>query len=409
MAASTLIGTSISKTSGLSHASLRQIVCEETVSACSTLIGLEAIILTGSMARDEASFTDDNETVVVRGDAEFLLVFGRNVRVPSAYAVEQQAGMVQSRLIESSIRCKICLSPVSTAFLEGIVPHIFGYELRHCGRVVWGDPNTLTRVPTFDAKEIPLDDAVRLLCNRIIELLEVVALSGSTSKQAQYATVKLYLDMATSFLVFTGGYRPTYRDRFEEIKNLAKGKTADVPFEMTEFAKLVEYSTDMKLSSGHPSPNGFTKELETREQFLKEASHFAHSLLRWELQRLLKLGDDVSDEDLLERWADSQPWTTRLRGWARVFRDSTATTMWSNWTRWLRLAPRTSPRQSIYFAACALFFKMPNLLRDGQDESFQYLNRQLPISTEANKKIEWRSLAALIAQNYHQFVEFTRT
>ena len=42
--------------------------------------------------------------------------------------------------------------------------------------------------------EIPLDDAVRLLCNRMVELLELVAASGPLSKQAQYATVKLYLD-----------------------------------------------------------------------------------------------------------------------------------------------------------------------------------------------------------------------
>jgi len=83
----------------VSQASVRQIVCDETVSVCATLAGLEAIILTGSMARDEASFEDDNERIVVRGDAEFLLVFTKTVRVPSAQAIEQQAKMVESRLI----------------------------------------------------------------------------------------------------------------------------------------------------------------------------------------------------------------------------------------------------------------------------------------------------------------------
>src|SRR5215831_18386331 len=142
MAVSTLIPTSLTTTSRLSQASLRQTVCDETVSVCSTLVGLEAIILTGSMARDEASFWDDSETIAVRGDAEFLLVFADTVRVPSVQAIEEQAKVVESQLIERNICCKICLSPVSLAFMEGIIPHIFGYELRRCGRVIWGDRNT---------------------------------------------------------------------------------------------------------------------------------------------------------------------------------------------------------------------------------------------------------------------------
>jgi hypothetical protein len=409
MAASTLTPTLLTETSRLSQASLRQIVCDQTVSLCSTLVGLEAIILTGSMARDEASFGDDNETVVVRGDAEFLLVFANNLRVPSAKAIEQQAKMVESRLTERNIRCKVCLSPVSTAFLEGIVPHIFGYELLRCGLVVWGNRNALARVPAFDANEIPLGDAVRLLCNRMVELLELLAGSGPLSKQTRYATIKLYLDMATSFLVFAGGYRPTYRDRLEETKNLAKVTTVGAPFSLPEFAHSVEHATRVKLSSYDQSPSTRTPDSETSEHFLTDAIQFAHQLLRWELQRLLKLDADISDQNLLARWADSQSWTSRLRGWARVFRDADTTTTRRNWMRWLRLARHTSPRQGVYFAACLLFFRIPNLLRTGQNESFYDLNRQLPISLELNERIEWRSLAASIARNYHQFVEFTRT
>jgi hypothetical protein len=408
MAASTLISTSESRTNLLSQAALRQIVCEETVAACASLAGLDAIILTGSMARDEASIVDDNEAVLVRGDAEFLLVFARTVRVPSAQAIEQQAKMIESRLIARKIRCKVCVSPVSTAFLEEMVPTIFGYELRHCGRVVLGDRNALALIPAFESEDIPGDDAVRLLCNRIVELLELVAMSGPQSKQAQYGTVKLCLDMATSFLVFAGCYRPTYRDRLQEIKNLAKVTPVDAPFSLPRFAQLVEHSTQVKLSRD-PSPSAFTTDSETSERFLTEAIQFAHLLLRWELQQLLKLDAAISGEDLLARWAASQPWTSRLRGWTRVFRDAATTTTLRNWTRWLGLARRTSPRQSVYSAACQLFFRLPNLLEDGQNESLHDLNRLLPICVEADEKVEWRLLAALIGRNYHQFLEFTRT
>ena len=409
MAASTLIPASTIKTSRLSQASLRQIVCDETINICVTLVGLEAIILTGSMARDEASFGEDDGTIMVRGDAEFLLVFARSVSIPSAQAIEDQAKVVESRLIGRDIRCKVCLSPVSTVFLEGIVPHIFGFELRCCGRVVWGDRKALERIPAFDVNDIPLDDAVRLLCNRIVELLELVAASGPRSKQTQYAVVKLCLDMATSFLVFIGGYRPTYRDRLEAIQDLAKTTTVDAPFSLPEFAQIVGYSTNVKLSSCDQSANAFATDFEMRELFLTEAIQFAHSLLRWELRRLLKLGAGIPDEELLERWAEAQPWPSRLRGWVRVFRDATTTTTRNNWMRWLGLARHTSLRQGIYSAACLLLFRVPDLFRSWQNESFHDLNKQLPISIEASAEPNWRSLAALIAQNYHQFVEFTRT
>jgi hypothetical protein len=145
------------------------------------------------------------------------------------------------------------------------------------------------------------------------------------------------------------------------------------------------------------------------EHFLTEAIQFAHSLFRWELQRLLKLGADVSDKDLLARWADSQPWPLRLRGWARVFRDATTTATRKNWMRWLGLARNTSPRQGVYSAACLLLFHVPDLLRSWQNESFHDLNKQLPISLEASEEANWRMLAASIAGNYHQFIEFTRT
>jgi hypothetical protein len=92
-----------------------------------------------------------------------------------------------------------------------------------------------------------------------------------------------------------------------------------------------------------------------------------------------------------------------------VFRDAATTTTLGNWTRWLGLARNTSPRQSVYSAACQLFFRLPNLLEDGQNESLQDLNSLIPICVGANEKVKWRPLAAMIGRNYHQFLEFTRT
>lgn len=409
MSVSTLSANSSSCMNPVSPASLREMICDETVAACSTMGGLDAIILTGSMARDEASTTTDHQTTLVLGDAEFLLVFASIARVPTADAVETFAKIVESRLLRRNVKCRICFSPVSTAFLEGIVPHIFGYELRHCGQVVWGDRNALTRVPPFEITQIPLDDAVRLLCNRMVELLELVAVSGLRSKVTKYATVKLYLDMATSFLIFVGAYRPTYRERLKELEKVAATvRPASVPFPLPAFVQSIEYCTRLKLRPSDPLSGVFLSDAESEQLFI-DGVRLAHLLWRWELQLFLQLDSNAPDEELLTRWASSQPWMARLRGWVRVVRDANAATTRKNWKRWLKLARHKSPRHGVYAAGCQMFFRIPDLMQSRQSELFQDLSNLLPISPEGSAELKWRSLAASITQNYHQFVEFTRT
>jgi hypothetical protein len=382
-------------------------ICDQVVDACAGLPGLDAIILTGSVARDEASIANDDGMTTVRGDAEFLLVFRASARVPAAAAAERIAKLVEARLADRNLRCRVGLSPVSTSFLEEMLPHIFGYELRTCGRVVWGDQEALARVPAFEAAKIPFDDAVRLLCNRMIELLELVAVSGLRSKEVQYATVKLYLDMATSFLVFAGAYRPTYHERVAELQQLAtSAPAADAPFSLPEFAEAVAHCTNLKLSSAFSS-SGFAADCEESQRMLLEGVRLAHLLWRWELTRMLRLDVKISDEQLLARWATSQSWASRLRGWVRVARDADGATARKNCMRWVGLTLHKSPRQSVYAAGCQLFFRIPDLLKGRHDTTLGNLGALLAVSPSANA--DWPALAAAIGRNYHQFVEFTRT
>lgn len=375
-----------------------------------SLDGLGAIILTGSMARDEASITTDHQMTVVLGDAEFLLIFSKTVRVPAAHSVEKVAKNVESRLNRRNVKCRICLCPVSTAFLDGIVPHIFAYELRHCGRIVWGDQNALKRVPPFERTQIPLDDAVRLLCNRMVELLEIMAVSGLRSKATKYATVKLYLDMATSFLVFAGAYRPTYRDRLKELEKMTDSMwPGSAPFSLQAFTQAVKDCTRLKLSTSDSLSGRFISDPEESEQWLIDGIQLAHLLWRWELQRFLRLDAKTSDEELLARWAGSQPWTARLRGWLRVLRDVEGGTARQNWKRWLRIARHRSPRHAVYAAGCQLFFLIPDVRHVRNSQLIQDLRNLLVISPEGNAGLTWPTLASSIAQNYHQFLEFTRT
>ena len=189
--------------------------------------GLRALVLTGSIARREGTWVYDDDNYNLRGDAEFIVVFADRVRLPSARFIERLAHTIELRLQAASVHAHIGLSPVDPGYLRKLQPHIFAYELVQHGRVVWGERHIFELAPRFSPADIPLDDGLRLLMNRMIELLEVLCTSRSTPAEdkccaaVNYRAMKLWLDMATSFLLFHRRYKSTYRSRAESLAQMA--------------------------------------------------------------------------------------------------------------------------------------------------------------------------------------------
>jgi hypothetical protein len=200
---------------------------------------------------------------------------------------------------------------VSADFFGHLPPHVFTYELRTCGQVIWGDSSVLALIPPIAAGEIDREDGWRLLANRIIEQLaareEPAPEKAERPRSVEYHTVKLFLDMATSLLVFTGDYAPTYRQRAERLGRLAARTSRGMPFPLPEFARRVNEFTSWKLWAGEaPWPSG---------DFTEEARSYARALWRWELQQLTGLGEVLDERVLMDRWMNAQPYRARVRGW----------------------------------------------------------------------------------------------
>jgi len=176
-------------------ASLREQICQAVVAAGDRHFAgrLQTVILTGSMARDEATFLSLASGFEVSGDAEFVLVFHD---LPNRAEVEQFILDAQKRCAAEQIACKIDCSAVRPDYFRKLRPNIYSYELLTCGHVCGGDSQAFVNAPRFQVAEIPREDGWRMLCNRIIELLEVFPENG-TSSAADYRAVKLNLDLAT--------------------------------------------------------------------------------------------------------------------------------------------------------------------------------------------------------------------
>jgi len=398
------------------RAALHALICDATVRIVREQFGddLSSVILTGSLARDEATFEEQRECWAVLGDAEFMLIFKEGARLPNDAGVARTCRLIEQALANNTVQCAIGLGAVHPGYLRTLTPHIFAYELRMCGRVCWGDDALLSLIPPCASADLPREDAWRLLCNRMIEQLDVVdelvTRPARLSRRASYRTVKLYLDMATSYLVFAGAYEPTYRGRAARLKTLARSvdESHDLPFPLREFAERVGRCTEMKL-------NGTAGASDAGMMFWEEAAGYARLLWRWELAQLTRTRVQLTNRVLMKRWMDEQPFSVRARGWLYVVRKLAWYRSLSQWPRWARFGWDASPRYRIYRAVGELYLRLSCLLKPAArrpqiNVDWEALRATLPVMTPHKADApSWQRLAADILWNYHQFLEGTRS
>ena len=369
-----------------------------------------AILLTGSLARDEGTWLRDGSRVRLAGDADCFLVFNDHAALPSPARVVQLQDAVQARLASAGIDAHIGLSPVRSDYLRELRPNIFSYELTTHAKVIWGNPAILKLAPGFTTAEIPLDDGFRILMNRMIELLEAVCASdpnSATVSTLRYRAMKLWLDMATSFLLFERHYVPTYRGRNVKLRELAANSSTPAPIPLDRFASAVSLATRCKLSDDQ----GLEVRLSTN---LTTLIGDARALWHWELERLT--ASEACDGYLLHRWLAAEPVAARLRGWAAAIKRYGPKRAITRMPRWLGLARRGSPRRLIYAASSELLFAVPFLLEIDSghhiNSHWDELRCRLPIIESPDNRSSactWRRLGRAIAFNYNFLLAPTRS
>src|SRR5437899_12924 len=118
-----------------SRGQLRAAIADATAEACGRAFGrtLRAVALTGSLARDEATWRCDQRRYRLSGDAEFLAIFNRGTSLPTSIEMDAVTRDIESTLAGQGIDGHIVVSAVTDVYLRHLGPHIFGFELRECG------------------------------------------------------------------------------------------------------------------------------------------------------------------------------------------------------------------------------------------------------------------------------------
>jgi len=322
-------------------------------------------------------------------------------------------------LTAETIRCSVSLYPVNTDYLKRIRPHVFGYELLRCGQVISGDCQVLSLIPAFEATAIPMEDGWRILGNRMIELLEILGEVGQSctaelpAEAILHRTVKLYLGMATSFLIFRGAYEPGYGKCANRLATLST--TSDIskwPFpHPMSFVDRVRRCTQLKVERSALWEDSV-------EELLRCALVDLRSLWRWELQELTRRHPATPDGELMSAWMSMQPLWERTRSWVALLRRYGWGRGIKQWPRWARCMLSGSPRYLIYEATRRVLFGDTDFISrmhpSATETDLDHVRRLLPdIHNGRNHsgtttQSPFQTLIFEIAWNYHQFLETTR-
>jgi len=390
----------------------------ENVLACSPAAP-PAVVVGGSVGREEHTILLQDGCARVLGDAEFFLICStRQATRQFSSILDSLADEIEAQLADRSIDCRITCSAMSLDILRKMSPHILALELRQTGKVLWGDPKTLELIPPFSLTSIPKWDAWRSVSNRMIEQLDYVdALwNGDRSRLVElvYWTLKIQLELATLVLLFSGVYRPTYRERAEELERLHA--TLDgVPWAAT-LANRVVACTEFKLKPNSSSSYAgfFSGAWETARELTFARGEFLAvlGLLRgvwlWGAEQLIgrELEQGAQPLDVGLEIALRQDWRWRARGWARLGLTDRDWLTTQGWGRFLRLSLHGSPRFLLYAVSAALYFAGEDWLT-GEARSANQISaralRYLPFARE-QRTLDWLQASRIVVGAWNHFL-----
>ena len=313
---------------------------------------IEAVVLAGSLARGEASVLFESATWRLLGDMEFLIImrdvgdWGRLRRQMTALSdriTSEVGGAAEIATVE--------YTPAGLSYLRrAIRPCIFAYDLVHTGKVVWGRTDVLSEVAAFGAGDIPREDAVRLLMNRVVELMlldDGPAKGAASEWRRAYQLVKVMLDLAGSVLAFAGRHASRYGDRaaaFAEMLDTFADLRSALP-RPGDFVETLRWATRCKLE---PSEALLAARPPTARKSL--VSEWAQALWVWESRRLL--GRPLATfSDLVDAYVRQEPLATRLRGWAKLWLHPLRPPRTLSIAQTARWMLRSSPQRLTYGAA----------------------------------------------------------
>src|ERR1700687_5692466 len=108
---------------------LRETIGNQVARLCFQTYGqsLRAVVLTGSLARDEATFVEERKSWRLLGDAEFLVIFHARAPLSPKVAMGFLRQNIETSISRLGIASEVCITAAQPKYLRGLRPSIFAY------------------------------------------------------------------------------------------------------------------------------------------------------------------------------------------------------------------------------------------------------------------------------------------
>lgn len=345
------------------------------------------MILTGSAARSEATFLRSASGTFWLSDLEFVVV------IPDSASAAQEAPALRllSARLEESLKqqgttLSLDLQPAYERTLRSFPRNLFGYEFRVHGKQVFGTREYLAELPAFVSADIPMEDAWRLLSNRMVEWLDFESKQSSlTAPEQFYRLTKQYLDLITSLTLVAGRYSDRYETRaaaVADMKEWLNQRLSHLPMQsLTGGAAL---ASNFKIDPNAPEyqwlrdcrPEEFRAGLAAAGWSWMADDLLAIHVAVWDWELATLSSTRVaSPSDRLRAIRSVYPWGPWLKGWSRLLLKPELRENAEFFPRFARLFRAGDPRGLVFW--CARLLADP---RDGHSAAtLDMVRERLPV------------------------------
>ena len=179
--------------------------------------GIESIILTGSLGRDEGTFHfNENGEFILDSDVEIALVYKKGCKKQAATLKE----ILINKFKEEMNPMTISISRVNNKYnfnysiIKPKYSSIFMYDLYNGSKIIWGTDLIKNCTVKYDKYE-----AKRIVANRIGELMYLKHIEKAGSKQNTQWECKLLLAIGTAYCIINDKYNTKYSEQYNIIYN----------------------------------------------------------------------------------------------------------------------------------------------------------------------------------------------
>ena len=221
-----------------------------------------ALILGGGFARGEGSVKINNGVVYPLNDYDVIILTKKRLSI-SEHTLNKIALDLSKEITPTSfsftnstnlINFYVDFRNMTIKELTKLPPLLKYYELKHSGRVIFGDPEILKHIPDYHIEEIPREDGIRFLFNRMSLLVEYFKtkytrneMNTQEKETLIYFISKMYLSVAEALTLLSNKFEPSYMRRSQVLEDSYKEDHPELYHIIPNLPRIVTWATNCKL------------------------------------------------------------------------------------------------------------------------------------------------------------------